>query len=113
MGPKIVVDGEKIISFGYSNYLISGTQELVEIGIDDWPIGVRKKDVYWDGSKVVTKTQDMINQESQIKKDKEDKEELDNKVLTKLIEILNQMINDPSPSDFNILIENLKAGVIE
>ncbi len=112
MNPEIIIDGQEIISFGYSDYLISGTQELIEIEPSDWPVGARKKDVYWDGSKVVLKTQAMIDTENQIKQDKEDKEELDNRILKELPDILYEMISN-SDSEFNFLIESLKTGVIE
>ena len=109
MKPKIVVKDQEIISYGFSDYSISGTQELIEIEKENWPEDARKKDVYWDGSKVKLKTQVMINDENNIEKDKEDKEKLDNKIIKNLAELLDQMINTSGPYDFNTLIENLKT----
>ncbi len=111
--PKIIIDRQEILSYGYSDYTISGTQELIEIDPDDWPEGARKKDVYWDGSKVVIKTQDMVDQENQVEQNEKNKKDKDNKILEKLVMLLEQMIEELEPHDFNTLIENLKIKMSE
>ncbi len=103
---KIVIEGTKIISYGYGNYQAQEGQEIIDI--DNYPYGARKQDVYWDGEKVKYKTQGMKEIEIVIEKDKKDKKELDNKISDKLIEVLIEMIGGTISTDFNILIDKLK-----
>lgn len=106
MKVRVVVEGTKIINYGYSEYIIKEGQELHEI--DNYPSGARKQDVYWDGSKVELKTQSMKDAEALILKEEEDKKELDKNVLEKLIDALEKMMDGIYTTDFNILIDKLK-----
>ena len=104
----VVVDGTKIISYGYSDYIVKGNEEIIEISKNDYPYGARKEDVYWNGTKGKYKTQSMIDAEKDIEKEKEDKQALYDVISTKLVDVLNQMVDGAIPVDFLDLVNRLK-----
>jgi hypothetical protein len=56
---NLLIEGEKVISVGAKSYSPTGTQEVKEIPDEDWK-GYRKSDVFWDGTKICKKTDDMV-----------------------------------------------------
>jgi hypothetical protein len=60
---NLLIEGDKIISAGFSEYTAGDGQEVVVVPDSQWK-GYRKDDVYWDGSKVVVKTAEIVQSEN-------------------------------------------------
>ena len=67
---KLLIDGSKILSAGYGDYVATGSQTIVTIDPSKWEGGV-KKNIKWTGTKISNKTTAELLTDAKAEKKKE------------------------------------------